>query len=484
MTSWVTNNAMSRLNTMIEAENCDLINILSDSILKVALKKQSQKLIEFFIQNIKRLTYIALGFEPTTKLEVKASALKVILSQNHSFKAAILYNQDFLECLNQFISSDEEHETHDLTSFCRIIQWIISSTNCQILEVFPEREKLFERLFKYVKYSSINDLIDFITNDGRKIIVSFLEICNVTEVLLSLISDNEYTNEKIFSSLSNIMASIEVDSPLLTPFENPNVMVSILDRALNTSTSTKCSSKIFQFMIEIIHHCQYDDEKEETNPTDPLYETVYLFIKNKIPDITQYIMNDKKFLIDKNSAVELITTILSDLNQLPPCFTDLCVYLFNSMLLYPCHSFLHHSFFMVFETAMNHINILKKIIGLASMKTRIINQFDQKDAILASYWGTLYQLAININGKLDNSEDEMWNHFYSTTIASIKEKIASSYGGPMPSDNDSNYDDLIFPLGNSQLKKVEKNIIETIKVTFDEEEDNASGNEEDEEIAY
>ena len=322
---------------------------------------------------------------------------------------------------------------------------------------------------------AITNLLDFMTDNGHKIMITFLEDNHAAEILLSMLSDDETKNEKIFLFLTNIIASVEIDSPLLSPFENVQIMNNIFQRIMTTS-NPHVASKALNLLYELTGQC--DTEEEETNNTDPLYESVFKFIVNKIPDICNFITSKKPFLADKSSAVELLNILLNSKIEIKPCVTDLLENLFNQTFELPAHTILQRSFLTLFTSILqiNDKSISLNFIEKTNMKKRIMQAYEKRYTINASYWGVLYSLATKIIEKFpDDKSDPAWINFTSNTIHSIKDIIDRNYGGEVPDENtqDSDSEDMEFPLGKSQLAKQASIVTKhpaKLKIT-DEEED-------------
>ena len=97
------------------------------------------------------------------------------------------------------------------------------------------------------------------------------------------------------------------------------------------------------------------------------------------------------------------------------------------MIQFPNHSFLHRSFYTLFETI---ISVSNEILNLTYLKNKIIFLFNNKNKILASYWGYLITISELIN-EIDNNDFE-WNVFFLNTIQPYLNKFIQPYGGKLP----------------------------------------------------
>ena len=424
------------------------MDLIKDENIKMALKRQVPHLIDFLVDHIDEVADIALGVTVTDFPMAQDVCFSLIVTQMHSLTSLLVVNPIFLARLNEFITKQEKLTLRSAAAFSRILQFLIQTSDCAVLNRFPESECLFKKILKHMSFASITNLLVFITDAGRPTMISFLEDNKAIDVLLGFVCDDPDVNEKLFLFMANIVGAVKYDSPLLSPFENSETVAYILNLALKSTPHV--SSKVFNLLFEVAAQC----DSEEEDPDDPLYSTVFNFLISRIQDICNFVLSDKPFLEDKASAIELINMILVMPLQVPQCVVDLCGALFDQMFEHPANTFLHKALLSVFGTiALNKEQALE-LVDKVRMRQRIAEAFKKKDEIGASYWGILYDLSMKIFAKLDgNQVRSEWKDFVKGTLAETKEVLESEYGGPVPDDDmDIDYDEEpVFPLGKSQL---------------------------------
>ena len=437
----------SRISSLLEQGNCELVDIIKDDNFKVALKKQVPLLIDFLVNHISEIADLALGVTQSSFAGAQSVCFSLIVTQMHALTSRLVVNAEFLGKLNDFISTQDELTTTNAAVFSRILQFLIQASNCAVLDRFPEREVLFGKILKHLKFSSVTDLLVFMTEDRRKTMITFLEDNNVADLLLSSIGDNPIVNEKLFLFMANVVNSVDFDSPILSPFEKPETMDMIFKMAMTACPHV--SSQVFNLLFEAAAQCDSEED-------DPLYVTVFKFLVSKVPEICQFVLSDEPFLEVKTRAMELINMVVIPPSELPQCVLDLCEALFNQMFEKPANTFLHSAFLSLFDTITMDPERAVSLIEKAQMRKKILETYKKREEISASYWGVLYTLATKIATKFDNEAetDDEWKAFISDTLEHTKQVIDASYGGPVPDENDvPDEEDSVFPMGRSQMGK-------------------------------
>lgn len=447
-------NSCARISNMLESEDCTLLDLIKDDSIKNALKRQIPHLFDFLIAHVDELINIALGVTQTDYPPAQKNCFSIIITQIQAFTNRLIDNNVLMKCLNDFISTNETLTPAGAATFSRILQFLIQASDSKIFGIFPDSKNLFQKLLKHVQHIAITNLLDFITDcENKTLLITFLEDNSATEVLIKCISDDEDKNEKIFLFLTNIVASITNDSPLLSPFEETPTMNKIFQKIMTTS-SPHTASKAINLWYELTTQCE--SEEEEANNEDPLYESVFKLIVKKIPELCDFIGSSKPFLADKVSAVELLNVLILSKIEIEQCVKDLIGKLFNQIFEFPSHTILQRSFLTLFNTFIVHDkNSCLELIDKINMRPRIIEVFDKRYQIDVSYWGILYNISAEIikNYPELNTKDPKWAHFAAQCICSMKEVIQNGYGGEVPEENSEeseNDDDMEFPLGNSQ----------------------------------
>jgi hypothetical protein len=117
----------------------------------------------------------------------------------------------------------------------------------------------------------------------------FLEDNKATEILLKAISDDDLINTKILGLIVEIVQSGDLDSILLSPFENWDVMDRILSFAFG-SVSFSFSGKAFSVLCELSD--QFVNSDEEIH----FLIAFVIFLVTKIGEIYEFILTADRFV--------------------------------------------------------------------------------------------------------------------------------------------------------------------------------------------
>lgn len=449
----------SNISVMLESQACSLMDLLKESNIQTAIKRRIPNLAEYLAGNVGQLVDIALGAEKTNS-SIQYMCFSIIVTQVKSLTSLLISSDIFLQHLNDFISNNKDIDENGATGFARIFKFVINQTNGEVLNQWPERTELFQRIVNHMDHIAIHYLLDDITSDARKTVVTFLEDCNATTVLLSNISNDLRKDKKLYLYLTNLISIIEIDSPLLSIFENTDKMNEIYDLAF-TTTNAQLSSQIFIFLDRLTEQIDYDIDDESSNQDsenqDPLIDSVVQLGKGKINQICDFLKKDTPFLGNKDNAIRLLRTLLLHSESIPEIVFEYGEILFEQFFENPAHTILHHSFISLFDTISTDSERCIKFINSLNIKYKILEAFEKRDQINAAYWGILFDLSNKVEELVPSKEEDDWQKFKESTIAKIQSVISNSYGGKLPVDSDlTDSEDIVFPLGKSQMQELEQ----------------------------
>jgi hypothetical protein len=190
--------------------------------------------------------------------------------------------------------------------------------------------------------------------------------------------------------------------------------------------------------------------------TDPLYETVFVFLLSKVGDICDFILGSEKFLQDRARALDLVCSLLGHPESAPDQVFGLGVALVDKLFRQPANNCLHTRFSSLVTRISRESDRFAGFCRDSDIRRKIMDAYAEREKLQAAYWGTLYSLATLIEAKAEDSSPE-WTDFLAKTIDPIRETLSEPYGGPRPSpDEVSPDDDLIFPVGKSQMSQREQ----------------------------
>jgi hypothetical protein len=280
--------------------------------------------------------------------------------------------------------------------------------------------------------------------------VTFLEDVKSVDVLLNAIGKDPILNRHILAFTATIISLVKVDSPLLSPFESPEIMDMIVDIAL-TNPDLHVSARAFSLLLELTLHSSSETEVDSID--DPLYQTVFRFLNSKLSEFTDFLLTDRPFFDDKATAVELTVALLVGRGLVPEKVIDLAAGLFNQLLDRPMNTFLQTSVRILFQRIAFNRSQLLAFCQTSKIHSILIETFGNRESIEASYWGILYLLATKVDEVADIGEvSGEWEAFYSEIIRPMTQIIEEGYGGPILADSpDADEEFLDFPIGKSQI---------------------------------
>lgn len=426
-------------------DDCTVSKIAQIETVRLAFKKQHNKLLDFLFNNLFEMLDIVLGqSEQTYSQSVCQTCLFFLSNPCPAFSTRLQNNLPYLNKLNDFISKSEP-SADGLISFSRIIESLIKSTNGFILNNFPEKNDFLPKLLKYIDNSAIFCLLHFITDIGYQNVLEFLDAVKATELLISMLSEDDQLTEKILVLLTNIVCSGFALSNMVSYLIQLDQLEIIFNYCIN-SPFKKVQSSAFNLLLELCGLC--DDDCDNSEEEDAFIQ-VFSFIVDKVPQICEFVHQEKTFTSSETRACDLIVGALTAMNDAPDCVFNLVCFLYEKMFSYPNHSILHLSFYSLFTSIVEKdATILQRF----DFQSPLTNKFNHKDEISANYWGVLFKMTHAILAtKHTNEESPEWNNYIESIFQPMDKVIKTDYGGSFPNDSEEEEFDSEELFSNSRL---------------------------------
>ena len=416
-------NESNQLKEII-TNNGTLVDVIQCESFKKEFIKQDHTLINFLLKNSTELTKIALGLIKTESNNSQLICYSILISQTPVFLPSFSKNLQFLQVLNNYLFSNLIENNRITSTFTRIFQFYIHYTSGQFLNYFPNSNLLLNRLFELLHITPIILLIQYLTSQRELNILTFLNNNNLINLILQNINNNyKLSNNLIF--LQNYIESSDPNSFSLKLIQNNEFLNKIFNIGLESNIEI-ISSLSFKIILNL---CSLSDDIEEENNSPFLFVLDFIYLNLSL--IINYILNQKPFLESKRKLIEIITGLILFKQEVPNNIYNLVEFLFNQMFLNPYHTFLHKSFLILFEAIESITHDIEILANNCNMRERIINVFNNKKNINASYWIYL----ISICDYLSLTNDNNWKNFINNIINPLNNITKLNYGGPLPKEN-------------------------------------------------
>ena len=397
-------------------------------------RQESPRLARFLEKNIRELVdFVANKDTENLKYQKIATDLLTHLHVLSSVRRALFGNQENLAYL-----LDKMREDGNDTAMCLYVlsRNIEDSDTAGLLMHIPEPAEFFKFVISRIADSHFFELAHTIlatqTNSSR----TFMVNACVYETLMSELSatDSDVIRVKILDLLGLLLAFAQRQPDLLQKLEDIKTVTTILELGLE-SHDVRVSEASFRIIIAL---CNMSDDRKSTKPGESAFDIIMNYLEENCHQLAVFIQRDYTFASDKRYAMELVTSVVSTKDAAPPSIFTLATFLLNLFFEQKTNSFLHRAFFSLFQA----LSILKsgfvEFVAETNLFTEILNCFDHRNDIAASYWGTLHEIA----GILNNPElaklcpdPARWRDYITNIYTNESRIMQAPYGGPRPSDN-------------------------------------------------
>ena len=441
-----------KLNDLIGDEDFTISKLSEVRNVRLAFKSSHPGLIDFLINNISDVIDISLG-EIESNDDSISLCLFFLTNEIPIFTSQIVKSPLLYEKLNKFIATNENKPLKYSMSFARIMEFIVENSNGSVFQTFPDAKNLFQKLLNMISKKGIYQLLFFITDNRNESIHKYLESINAIDLIFNEVkncfsAENNMSMEskngmleKLLTLIVNIISSISYTSSLTNEVSDKEKIDTFFSLALSNA-SERISNIAFNILVEDLglnNDFFEEEEEEEEEAHNESSETkskqkdrIHMneLMKEYVPSICQYILNDTSFCASKACAADLIILIFNDDDEIPDCIIELVIELFKKVFEQPLRSTLHCLFLRLFESITEKPNISDFMFSKCDIRPPIVNAFKNKPDIEAAYWGHLHIITCNFlsSNFVYGEECDGWDDYIQNTYLPIKEILDSEYG--------------------------------------------------------
>lgn len=411
------------IEKVLNSDDCNLENLFDQKNIEEALKRPNHKLIQFIITNIVELTQVALTEINNPRMLI---IQKIFLSPVPSLTQKISQTPVFIDCLSNYLFSATITPIK-LRYFCSIARFFVKFTNGYFLLQIQNRSEFFKKLFEYIQFFYVYDLINEISADGHPYFTQYLENINAHLFVWNRLqsSPQDCINYII---LKNIISSASPNSQMLFYLADTTRFPFIFNQAINTENK-HLSSVAMDLVYELCSHCDEEDCENENS----LFQLIFIFLLNKFNAISQFIIGRHFFTNAKLKAIELLSGLISiNDEEVPDSLIDAAGNLISQIFDYPVFSKLHCAALnfssIIFSTGANIEPILLKY----DIKTKIADAFKTYSKEKPYYGHLLKITEMILEIESDQQKNEKWESYIKNEYAQMKTILDSNYGGTVP----------------------------------------------------
>lgn len=405
----------NQIELLIEKSGIEFDELLSINDIQSAINQRLPNLKNYIIHHVSDLLNHSFSFEYDEN--VRNLCLSIIINSS-DVKSEICKDKNLINCLinyfeNEFIGKD---------NFYILLQNLIANFGCTFLKNLPSGKKFLEMIIKDIHFLSCYEFLIYIFYwDYDDLILKWLMKNDIDLILYSQLKKQSIEACRSMNLLVILLLDERESSFKIKKLSNIDIIKEILELALS-STMNEFSESAFNYIILISNQC--DDTDEEGK--ESVFDQIINIITDNFQELCNYVQKDHSFQGNKKYAIELITTIISVQDEVNPFTFYFADFLFHLFLELKTNSFLHSSyftFFQAFSNAKNFLNYINKYKYIESL-VKVLND---KDKIVASFWGHINQIIEIINNLIIQKRitiKEEWINVIQKELK-IKESILS-----------------------------------------------------------
>ena len=409
---------MQPLKSLLANPQTSLGDVLSHPDLWPCFNLPKRKLIFFLFDKIADL--IDLAANPAS--DHRNTAFQIALALSKKFSNEVMASDKFTDHVVALLKC-ERLDTPTSVVLSRMLGDVVVASNALFLVGLKDRALFFALLVKHIDSLPINTLLCSLASDHRRVMKSFFEAADATNVLLENMTGG--CVQCVLFLLTDLISCVEQGSSLFEPFgvrENVERVVAIAV----SSTDDLLATHALRLLVAIYLH---PGAKVE-------------YIVERIPAICDIVMReDGRFFANKTEAVTLVAVVCDLLDEYPACVKALVMYLFDKVFAFPVHSILHTTFKLLFERFAKGSKDFESFLEESRMRERIVNAFETSDRTKANFWGLLHFIA-DLADNATTQSDEQWDKFMGTCHATYLQTITDAYGS-VASVSSSDNDDIL-----------------------------------------
>lgn len=348
--------------------------------------------------------------------------INIICANLREFARKLSEDQEFLNRLNEYISNPTLITKTGLSSFSSIMQSVIERAQGNLLQQFPDKLKLIEKLFQYIDSPPIFSLLYFFTGAGNQFVVKFLDNELFIDQFFAYIG--RFPNQ-ILRLTTNLVHSIDPCSPCFKHLTRDCHLDIFMNIAIsNNIFSSLQAFRLLFLMCAIVADLDIDDDEEEDNPLN-----VCEFIIGNIDRICAFI-TELPFTPSDVSASELLIGVIPAMDEIPDTIYNTAKFFFEMMFKYPHHSELHLCCYRLFGALVEKDS---NVFDRVDIRPKIIEAYQiYKDNCQCVFWGHLHELTKFVTKLNPKTECPGWNEYLENVYRKKERLISQPYGGRAP----------------------------------------------------
>ena len=405
---------MASVKSLLSSGTCTTEDVLNHPNVLQWFNLPKSKLIFYLFDHIDDV--IAVASDPGHKQ--RSVALTIAIGMSQKFSNEMMASHKFIEHLDFLLSEKNSLNLETSIVISRMLCETIIASNVLFLVGHPDRANFFRLLVEHIDSPPVNTLLRSMTNDHRRVMVSFFESANASQVLFNnLATNNPAHNQRILFLLTDIISCVESNSCLMDPFLVPDNIDKIVSMGVK-SDNALFAAHCYRLLVAVFLH------RDITNvPIEPALSHLELLCRAAMK-------NDGKFFADKTEIVTLVTLLCDAHEEYPECAQRLLAFLFDQVFAFPTHSLLHLTFKSMLERFVSVSASGREFVYANDMHARILRAFADHDRTNACFFGVLHIVADLIDGIVPTDEEVhcQWSLFITNEHESYLNTISCAYG--------------------------------------------------------
>ena len=384
----------------------DLNTIVQHHEFPLYLSKGNKKLIKFIILNFdKILEYI---FENKHKdLNELIPYLSILMSRNPDLKNQILTSTKFVNYITEYPRKVRIYHLPSMPIFFDYLQHFICNET-ELLPYFANRD-FFESILQVCDFKKAFEFMETMLTSQHKSFRIFFEQIDIATILAENSVGTNFINfsiielfELISDSFSRQCASAVVQNDLIT-------------KLFDTGFNENC--------YQMIDFIDFLYSKTFLHPKESMWFTIQFIVEDRIPEICDFILNQKNFTILSKSNSNLLLTFVNEKENVFPKLQRVIEKLVNDLFEFPTNSFLHNTVYDFLSTIRVTPSLFNEIVQKTNLCKKIVDLYNKREeGVNACYWGQLREISELITMPFNVSQNE-WNFVVQTN--SNNEKLIS-----------------------------------------------------------
>ena len=385
----------------------DLSVVVHHREFSLFLSKGNKKLIKYIILNFDKI--LEFIFEKTYKDPNEVIPyLAILLTRNSDLKNEILTSTKFVNYITEYPRRVKIYHLPSMPIFFDYLQHFICN-DTELLPYFANRD-FFESILQVCDFKKAYEFMETMLTSKYKSFRIFFEQIDIASILAEHVIGTTFINfsiielfEIISDSFSRQCASAVVQNDLITK---------LFDAGFN------------EVCYQMIDFIDFLYEKSFQHTKESMWNTIQFLVEDRIPEMCDFILNQKGFTIICRSSSSLLLTYISEKETIFPKLQKVIEKLVNEVFEYPTNSFLHNIVFDFLSSLRIIPSIFNEIVTHTDLCKKIVDMYDKREeGIAACYWGQLRQISELITIPHNVSQNQ-WNNIVQTN--SKNEKIISA----------------------------------------------------------